>query len=171
MHATAQKDSIRSKLIGAWELVEYRAILESDPSDIIYPMGRDCNGIIMYTPDGYMSAQLQIPGQPPFKINDLNGGSTEELAEAGKNYLAYTGPFYLSDSSNGPVLQHHMTNCSFPNWLENTQRRIVKITDEGGERFLTLAPDAASMIEGKMRIAQLKWRRLRDNYASTPSAV
>lgn len=93
MHATAQKDSIRSKLIGAWELVEYRAILESDPSDIIYPMGRDCNGIIMYTPDGYMSAQLQIPGQPPFKVNDLNGGSTEELAEAGKNYLAYTGPF------------------------------------------------------------------------------
>ncbi len=58
--------SFREQIIGAWELLDYHAYVESDPSDKIYPMGRNCQGIIMYTPDGYMSAHLQIPGRPPF---------------------------------------------------------------------------------------------------------
>lgn len=86
-----KKESLRPQLVGAWDLVEYSAHSESDASNKIYPMGRNARGIIMYTPDGYMSAQLQIPGQPDFKVNDLDGGSKDELAQAGKNYLAYTG--------------------------------------------------------------------------------
>ena len=53
-----------------------------------------------------MSAQLQISGHPPFKAEDLNGDSKEDLAEAGKNYLAYTGPFYLDESGAEPLLQY-----------------------------------------------------------------
>jgi len=160
-------ESFRSRIIGAWELVDYHAYAESDPSDKIYPMGRDCQGIILYTPDGYMSAQLQTPGQPHFAQNDLSGGTQEELAEAGKNYLAYTGPFYVDESGEQPILRHHMSVSSFPNWLGNTQRRLVKITEENGDKYLNLAPDGAIDVGGEKRVPNLKWRRLPDNQASS----
>ena len=54
--------SLRDQLVGAWELIEYSAHLPNDPSNKKYPMGPDAKGIIMYTPDGYMSAQLLTPG-------------------------------------------------------------------------------------------------------------
>ena len=167
--SSSHKSSLRSQLIGAWELVDFSAWKE-DGSDIVYPLGKDAQGIIMYTPDGYMSAQLQRPGQTPFKVNDLNGGTPEEWKQAGENYLAYTGPYYVDESGNEPILQHHMTDCSFPNWLGNTQRRLVKITEEGGEKYLTLGPESASHVLGAMRDAKLKWRRLADNQASKPSS-
>ena len=167
--SSSHKSSLRSQLIGAWELVDYSAWKE-DGSDTVYPLGKDAQGIIMYTPDGYMSAQLQRPGQIPFKVNDLNGGTPEEWKQAGENYLAYTGPYYVDESGDEPILQHHMTDCSFPNWLGNTQRRLVKITEEGGERYLTLRPESAFRLLGAMRYTRLKWRRLADNQASKPSS-
>lgn len=150
-------------------MVDYSAWKE-DGSDTVYPLDKDAQGIIMYTPDRYMSAQLQRPGQPPFKVNDLNGGTPEEWKQAGENYLAYTGPYDVDESGNEPILQHHITDCSFPNWLGNTQRRLVKITEEGGEKYLTLGPESASRVLGAMRDTQLKWRRLADNQASKPSS-
>lgn len=166
--AGAEKQSLRHQLIGAWELVEYSAFPSNNPSDKVYPMTKEVTGIIIYTPNGYMSAQLQVPGQPPFLKNDLNGGTREEFAEAGKNYLAYTGPFYLDESGDVPLLQHHMTNSSFPNWLGNTQTRLVKITADGDDQYLTLGPESETVVMGKKQISQLVWRRLPDNYSKRP---
>lgn len=166
--AGPQKQSLRHQLIGAWELVEYSAFPSEDPSQKTYPMTEDVQGVIMYTPNGYMSAQLQIPGQPPFAKNDLNGGTKEEYAESGRRYLAYTGPFYLDESQKEPILQHHMTNSSFPNWLGNTQRRLVKISSDGNDQFLTLGPEGETVVAGKKQTSQLVWRRLPDNHAKRP---
>ena len=54
------KKGLREQLIGAWRLVSY---IESpvDGSPKRFPMGEKALGIIMYTPDGYMSAQLMTP--------------------------------------------------------------------------------------------------------------
>ncbi|EMC97991.1 hypothetical protein BAUCODRAFT_410289 [Baudoinia panamericana UAMH 10762] len=161
--------SIRDQLLGAWELAEYCAFPVDNPDAKIYPMGKDAQGIIMYTHNGYMSAQLHIPGQPPFKSDDLNGGTTEELAEAGKNYFAYTGPFYLDESSKEPLLLHQMANSSFPNWQGNVQRRVMKITEEAGVKYLTLGPEAPHVVMGEQRMTRLVWRRLPDNGASRPT--
>jgi hypothetical protein len=46
--------ALRDQLVGAWELIKYSAYLPSDQSNAIYPMGENAQGIIMYTPDGYM---------------------------------------------------------------------------------------------------------------------
>jgi hypothetical protein len=130
-------------------------------------MGKHVQGIIMYTPDGYMSAQLQTPGQNPFKENDVNGGDEKELRDAGKHYLASTGPFFVEHGEDGrEILKHHMKNCSLPNWLGDTQVRVATMGEEDGERFLTLRPDGASLIMGEIRIAELRWRRVKDNSGS-----
>ncbi|KAL9610655.1 MAG: hypothetical protein Q9167_004664 [Letrouitia subvulpina] len=163
-----QKSSLRFQLIGAWELVKYSAPKEQDHNNVVYPMGEDAQGIIMYTPDGYMSAQIQKSGQPKFQIDDLNAGTEEELRAVGKHYVAYTGPFYIDESGEMPILQHHITNCTFPNWLGKTQRRTVVFSEEGAEKYITLGPESPVMILGEMRIPQLKWRRLKDNQALGP---
>ena len=53
--------TLREQLIGAWKLVSY-VEKPTDGSEPFHPMGEAPKGIIMYTPDGYMSAQLEHPG-------------------------------------------------------------------------------------------------------------
>ena len=55
---------LRERLIGAWKLVSY-VEKPVDRSAPFYPMGEEPQGIIMYTPDGYMSAQLTHPDLNP----------------------------------------------------------------------------------------------------------
>ncbi len=122
---------MRSQLIGAWGLVEYSAHKERNTHDKVYPMGEDAKGTIMFTPDGYMSAQLQKLGTPKFQDNDLNSGPKEEWQAAGENSIAYTGPYFLDEDSEVAILQHHVTNSILPSWLHDIQRRTVNITEQG----------------------------------------
>ena len=129
-------NSLRNQLLGAWELVSYVVYPEQPGSDALYPLGEDAKGIIMYTADGYMSAQLQRPGQQSFAAAHPTDGSESELAESARKYIGYTGPFYLDESGPVPELQHHFALSSFPNWLGDTQKRLVKI--EGNQLVLSL---------------------------------
>jgi hypothetical protein len=54
-------------------------------------MGEEPQGIIMYTPDSYMSAQLMRPGRPQFVSGDWFRGSDEEIKEEALGYIAYSG--------------------------------------------------------------------------------
>ena len=71
----ATADDLRANLIGAWTLQSYVS-MSIDGSDVVYPLGVDARGIIMYTPDGYMSAQLM----------------RRDKGEA-DGYFNYAGPF------------------------------------------------------------------------------
>ena len=51
---TTTTDDLRTNLIGAWTLQSYEAH-SIDESTVTYPLGTDAQGIIMYTPDGYMA--------------------------------------------------------------------------------------------------------------------
>src|SRR3974377_2594750 len=79
---------LRERLIGAWKLVSYveRPVDGSAP---FYPMGEGPQGIIMYTPDGYMSAQLMHPERPSFASGDWFRGSDEEIKEEELRDIAY----------------------------------------------------------------------------------
>jgi hypothetical protein len=65
--------TLREQLIGAWKLVSY-VEKPTDGFQPFYPMGTEPKGIIMYTPDGYMSAQLEHPGRPKLRIGRLVQG-------------------------------------------------------------------------------------------------
>ena len=51
-------------------------------------MGEEPQGVIMYTPDGYMSAQLMHPGLPKFASGDWFRGTVEEIKEEALGYIA-----------------------------------------------------------------------------------
>ncbi|KAK5169016.1 uncharacterized protein LTR77_006325 [Saxophila tyrrhenica] len=154
--------SLRDQLVGAWELISYTAYRPDDKSDFIHPMGPKAQGIIMYTPDGYMSAQLQTPGL-------TKGASWEDV---GKNYIAYTGHFWLDEEgdSHGPLLVHHMRNSNLPYIVGDRQRRLVQIKDEEGGRFLILSTADPIKMGDVGRIPLVRWRRLEENRATREPA-
>lgn len=116
--------TLREQLIGAWKLVSY-VEKPTDGSEPFYPMGDAPQGIIMYTPGGYMSAQLMRPDRPPFASGDWFRGTNEEVRGEAMGYIAYSGPFHTDEEKQ--TLTHSMFVTLFPNWLWQTQPRVVKI--------------------------------------------
>jgi len=155
-------------------LVEYCGYLPNDESNKKYPMGPEAQGIIMYTPDGYMSAQLLTPGQKRFDHPEVKeyprSGSTEDWAQVGKNYVGYTGQFYLDEAGDesGPMLMHHMRTSSLPSLLGDTQRRLVKIEDRADGRYLVLSLGSPVEVFGEPRMVRVTWKRMNDNQATSP---
>ena len=168
--AAATVPSLRDQLVGAWELVEYCAYLPDDETNKKYPQGADATGIIMYTPDGYMSAQLQTQGQKPFSAAN---GTEAQWAEAGKSYAAYTGRYFVDekgDEKGRPILKHEMSSSSLPYLRGDIQRRIVNIVDEADGKYLVLSLDDPMKVLGEDRMIRVRWRRLPVNQAPSPPA-
>lgn len=153
--------AFRDQLIGAWTLVEYSAHSPKNKDDVIWPMGKNAQGIIMYTSDGYMSAQLQTPGVPNFDPP----GTDSEWAEVGKRYVAYTGRFFLDEDGDalGPILVHEMRNSNLPRLVGDRQRRLCSIKDESDGRYLYLTVDKPMNMAGQDRIPYVRWKRLELN--------
>ena len=139
---------LRERLIGAWKLVSYveRPVDGSAP---FYPMGEEPQGIIMYTPDGYMSAQLMHPGRPKFASGDWFRGTGQEIKEEALGYIAYCGPFHTDEDKQ--TLTHSMFVSLFP--------RVVKI--EGDMLHLSTAAPIKS--GGKETNSYLSWKRAEPN--------
>ena len=89
-------ERLRDQLIGAWKLVSY--VEEPvDGSAPFHPLGEQPQGIIMYTADGYMSAQLARPHRGRFVSGDWFKGTDEEYRAEASSYVAYTGPFHVDE--------------------------------------------------------------------------
>jgi hypothetical protein len=118
-----------------------------------HPLGERPKGIIMYTPDGYMSAQLMRPERRPFASGDWFDGTEEEYREEASTYIAYSGPFHVDEEKR--TLTHSMLVSLFPNWTGQTQPRVVKI--EGDKLFLSTESPLKS--GGKIVMSYLQWQR------------
>ena len=148
----ANVPTLREALIGAWRLV---SCVETDveTGEIFLPMGEYPEGLILYTPDGYMSAQLSAPDRRNFENGDMYQGAPEEYAKAGISYLAYSGPYYV-DEAHGTV-EHEVFVSLFPNWKDQRQLRIVRL--EGDE--LQLRTSEPSLFNGSLKAAAITRHR------------
>jgi len=112
---------LRAPLIGAWKLVSYEE-RPVDGSPSRHPFGEQPTGIIMYTPDGYMSAQLSRPDRKPFVSGDWVKVTDEELKRQASTYIAYTGEFHVDEEASS--LTHSVFVSLFPNWIGKAQPRV-----------------------------------------------
>lgn len=126
---------MRDQLVGAWQLVSYVSTPEDPTKEATHPLGNDPKGILLYTADGYMSAQIQALESAK---EEIDAKSTQLTG-----YLGYAGPFHIDETGSEPVLQHHMSLSSFPAWLGDTQRRLVRL--EGN--ILVLSTESEILIE------------------------
>jgi hypothetical protein len=111
---------LRNKILGSWELTSFSS-RDVDTGVVRYPLGLEPRGLIMYTDDGYMSAQLTGPG--------LTG------------YIAYGGRFHVDEQS--AILHHDVTISMLPELLTQPQYRHASVD---GDR-LTLSATATDSDE------------------------
>ena len=86
-----------------------------DGSANFYPMSENPMGITMYSPDGYMSAQLMHPDRKNFASGDWFNGTDEEYKQEASTYIADTGPFHVDEEKQ--TLTHSMFISLFPKRL------------------------------------------------------
>lgn len=94
---------------GGWSLVSFDAV--DDAGARRQPLGARPRGLILYTADGWMSAQLAPD-------------PTERAAEIG-GYIAYGGRFHLDDERG--VVRHEVTMSTMPELLAQPQLRRYRI--------------------------------------------
>jgi hypothetical protein len=148
----ARPTSLRESLIGAWALVSCTET-DVETGEVFLPMGEAPLGFILYTPDGYMSAQLSAPDRANFADGDMYQGTPEEYTAAGLSYLAYSGPYRVDETRR--TVQHGMAVSAFPNWAGERQLRLAEL--DGDQ--LTLRTDRPSMFNGSLKDAAIVWRR------------
>jgi hypothetical protein len=150
------ENSLREQLAGAWTL---NNCVERDIETGIenHPLGEHPLGLILYTSDGYMSAQLQRPERPPFAEGDLLRATPEEYAAAGSSYIAYSGRFFVDERKRS--LSHEMAVSLFPNWVGQQQVRLVQLDGE----HLQLSTDGPLRLNGVLKTVTLRWRRAEPN--------
>ena len=151
MTVTAANE-LRTNLIGAWTLQSYESST-IDGYDVTYPLGVDARGIIMYTPDGYMSAQIMRPERIPFSRNDPHLAADDELAAAAAGYFNYAGPYSVVE---GGLIAHHVELSLVPNWIGGIQYRRARLHGSS----LELSTPEPFLIHGECRIAKLVWHRI-----------
>ena len=88
-HHNGETGSLREELIGAWELVSYVVHPVAAGGEDLYPFGDTPQDLIMYTPDGFMSARLMRPGRPEFA--SWFDAAAEELRAAASGYIGTAG--------------------------------------------------------------------------------
>ena len=93
------------------------------------------------------------PGRPQFASGDWFSGTDQEIKQEALGYIAYSGAFHTDEVKQ--TLTHSMFVSLFPNWLGQTQPRVVKI--EGDVLYLSTAAPITS--GGKKTMSYLSWKR------------
>ena len=85
----------RKQILGAWQLASFEA-RDVATGIVRHPLGAEPSGLILYTDDGYMSAQLAT-------------------TPSGADYIAYGGRFHLDEQTS--VVHHEVTMSMMPELL------------------------------------------------------
>ncbi len=134
-------------LVGAWRLVSYEA---HGPGGVLYPLGEDAMGYIMYTPDGYMSVSMMAAGRRNFADGDMLSGTNDEKIEAAETYVSYCGRY----DYQGDRVVHMVETAFFPNRVGTEQIRYVELDRD------TLTLHTPPMVLGGVsRQGRIVWRR------------
>ncbi|MDP9165791.1 MAG: lipocalin-like domain-containing protein [Actinomycetota bacterium] len=124
---------LRSAVLGAWELVSFVA-RDARSGVERHPLGTAPRGLILYTEDGFMSAQL----------------AASDMTE----YVAYGGRFAVDEQT--AILHHEVMMSMMPELLARPQFRHATVDGE----TLTLSATTTDE-DGTATQAYLVWRRAR----------
>lgn len=120
-------------LLGTWILVEFTM---TDPVNRLntYPMGSDPHGVLIYSSDGYVSAQIMRRDLSEYLHADA---TKDDLSVALGRFLAYAGQFEVCEGSEKFHLKHMLRVCSYPHWIGQVQERVAELNGD----YLMLSSD------------------------------
>ena len=142
--------TIASQLVGVWRLVSYT--VEQAGHEDRFPFGPAPEGFLIYTSDGFVSAQLMKPGRSPFRSDDWNGGTADEYQQAGSGYIAYCGIYEVDEGKE--TVTHIPSVALVPNLILKEQVRSIILS---GDRLSLYAAIPAA--DSGPVTSRLEWQR------------
>jgi hypothetical protein len=115
-------------------------------------MGTQVAGLIMYAADGFMSANLMVPGRPGFSGGSAISATPAELEAGAAGYFGYAGRFEVDEASG--IVTHYIEIALVPNLVSTAQRRHVLLDG----RRLVLRGDPVRMPE-RIAAPVITWER------------
>lgn len=132
--------TLRDALLGGWELSAMES-RDADTGAVSHPLGSAPRGLILYTADGYMSAQL---------TGDADAALPDKKSPT---YIAYGGRFHVDEDT--ATVHHEVSVSMLPELLASPQLRQARVD---GDR-LTLS--ATTTNDGVTTLNTLVWVRRR----------
>lgn len=143
----------QKKLTGAWTLVSWEITYLRDGA-VTFPFGQNPEGILIYSPDGYMSANISRTGRARLNNASVRKASEEEKCMAFESNFSYAGPFTIE----GDHVIHRVEHALNPMMVGTTQRRHMEFID----RSLILS--ASESLGEKSRHHRLHWVKAEPNH-------
>ena len=134
-------------------MVSYVQTFDTDRADG-WPMGENPTGLILYTADGYMSAQLGPADRQRFASDIITDGTDAEYAHAARTFIAYSGRFFCDEDAK--MVTHQVHVSVFPNWVGTDQLRAVDFEHD----LLRLSSKLGAPGSSPGAVQVLTWRRL-----------
>jgi lipocalin-like protein len=147
-----ERSSYANRLIGVWRLVKYTD--EHEDSGLTQPFGLNPLGFLIYTVDGFVSAQLMKPGRPAFHSADWHHGTPQEYEASGSGYIAYCGTYEVDEEK--ATVTHIPSVSLLPNLIQGRQCRSIELP---GDR-LVLRAAGVPVAGGLNVISRLEWKRI-----------
>ena len=145
-------ESIASQLVGVWTLLSYTE--EKKGFKGTSPLGLNPVGFLIYTPDGFVSAQLMKPGRAAFQSREWFRGTPEEYVESESGYIAHCGTYNVDEANE--TVTHIPTVALLPNLIQGRQLRAIQLH---GDR-LTLRTASVADADGALVSSHLEWQRV-----------
>ena len=137
------EQGVRDRLVGGWQLVDY-SVTSAERDKTYRPLGDHPLGTILYTPDGYMSAQLARPG--PYDRDDQQPDAY---------YIAYSGPYDVDEQAG--TVTHQVQVSVIPSWLGTAQIRRVQFHEPG--TLVLSAAQPRPPPDGGLTTTTITWSR------------
>lgn len=132
-------------ITGTWRLVTWRRF--DDDGTFFHPFGEQPDGILVYTPDGFMAVQMVQADRPTLDTDDAVGGTESERAAAYSTCLSYFGRYRIGDDQ----VVHLLDGSLFPNWSGTSQVRPFRLDD--GDLVLEVRDPSGHITN------EIAWRR------------
>ncbi|MFU8765982.1 MAG: lipocalin-like domain-containing protein, partial [Haliea sp.] len=100
------------QLHGCWLLRSYE--LQQADGSLVHPMGKQPEGLLLYSPAGHMSVHLLQPGAPLPAADQLPPGLPADLAMSYACYTSYFGRYQVD--SRQRVITHQLQGASVLAW-------------------------------------------------------
>jgi hypothetical protein len=136
-------------IVGTWRLISWE--LRDGDGHVSYPMGKQPQGRLTYTPDGYVSVLITGRDRQRIIPGDASIGIPEATITAARRSISYAGSY----TRDGDEIVHHVELSSFPDWVGTDQQRLIDWQD--ADLVLYTLP---ANVGGKEQSAYLTWQRL-----------
>lgn len=137
----------QEQLVGAWRLVSWE--VRYPDGTVTHPFGRRPQGLLLYTPDGAMSANIAARGRRPLGVANPREANATDKARLLDSFFAYAGRYSL----RGSAVRHHVSVATNPALVGTLQVRDAMLARDRLELV------AGEQTRGGERRHVLTWAR------------